>query len=71
MEMLGILPNEDKLDLISKLVNSMKNVITPKVKTNDIFASFSDDWGDGMSSEEYADMLRYDNLSTPRSVDDW
>lgn len=71
MDMLAILPNEDKLDLISRLVKSMKLAVTPKVRKEDIFAGFSGDWGEGMSTEEYADMLRSENISMARTVEDW
>ncbi len=62
MEMLGSLSNEDKLDLISKLVKSMKKAVTKPSEPADTFAGFSRDWGDGMTTEEYADMLRQGNV---------
>ena len=37
----------------------------------DVFAGFSGNWGEGMSSEEYADMLRSENISVARTVEDW
>lgn len=43
MDMLDILPNEDKLDLISKLVKSMKKAVGSTTQSKDIFASFSGD----------------------------
>lgn len=43
MDMLDTLPNEDKLDLISKLVKSMKKAVGSTTQSKDIFASFSDD----------------------------
>lgn len=71
MDMLATLPNEDKLDLISKLVKSIKTAVTPAQKDKDMFAGFSGDWGEGMTSEEYADMLRSENISSARTVEDW
>ena len=71
MDMLTTLPNEDKLDLISRLVKSMKMTVASKAKTKDIFAGFSSDWGEGMSTEDYADMLRRDHINMARTVDDW
>ena len=71
MDMLGTLPGEDKLDLISKLVKSMKKAVTPKVETKDIFARFSTDWGGDMSTEDYADMLRSENIESTRTVETW
>lgn len=62
MDLLTSLPNEDKLDIISRLVKSMRLTVASKAKTEDLFAGFSSDWGEGMSTEEYADMLRCDSL---------
>jgi hypothetical protein len=36
----------------------MKTAIAPKAKAKDVFAGFSSDWGEGMTTEEYSDMLR-------------
>ena len=71
MDMLGTLPNEDKLDLISKLVKSMKKAVGTTTQSKDIFASFSGDWGGDMSTEDYADMLRSENVESSRTVDTW
>ena len=65
------LPNEDKLDLISKLVKSMKKAVTVKKKPKDIFARFSNDWGGDMATEDYADMLRSENVESTRTVETW
>ena len=69
--MLATLSNEDKLDLISRLVKSMKLAVTPTAKDKDIFADFSTDWGEGLSTEEYADVLRRENVSAARTVEEW
>ena len=71
MDMLGTLPNEDKLDLISRLVQSMKKAVTVKKEQKDIFASCSNDWGGDMTTEEYADMLRSENVESTRTVETW
>lgn len=71
MDMLSTLPNEDKLDLISKLINSMKHAVSKKIKTKDVFANFSSDWGGNMTTEEYADMLRSENIENSRTVETW
>ena len=71
MDILDTLPNEDKLDLISKLVKSMKKAVTVKKKPKDVFAHFSNDWGDDMATEEYADMLRSENVESTRTVETW
>ena len=71
MDILGSLSNEDKLDIISKLVKSMKKAVKPTSKTKDVFAGFSSDWGGDMSTEEYADLLRSENVENTRTVDAW
>ena len=71
MDILDTLPNEDKLDLISKLVKSMKKAVTVKKNPKDIFARFSNDWGGDMATEEYADMLRSENVESTRTVETW
>lgn len=45
MDILNKLSNEDKLDLISRLVKSMKRDVSTKAVRKDVFASFSTDWG--------------------------
>ena len=71
MDILSTLPNEDKLDLISRLVQSMKKAVTVKKEQKDIFARFSNDWGGNMTTEEYADMLRSENVESTRTVETW
>ena len=68
MDMLETLPNEEKLDLISKLVKSMKKAVTVKKNPKDIFARFSSNWGGDMTTEDYADMLRSENIESTRTV---
>ena len=69
MDMLGTLPNEDKLDLISRLVKSMKKAVAITKEPKDVFARFSSDWGGSMTTEEYSDMLRSENIDDVRTVD--
>lgn len=71
MDMLETLPDEEKLDLISKLVKSMKKAVTVKKNPKDIFARFSSNWGGDMTTEDYADMLRSENVESTRTVDTW
>lgn len=71
MDMLGTLPNEDKLDLISKLVKSMKHAVIPKAESKDIFSTFSKDWGGDMATEDYANQLRHENVELTRTIDNW
>ena len=44
MDLLETLPDDEKLDLISKLVKSMKKAVAVNKKPKDIFARFSSDW---------------------------
>lgn len=46
------------------------NIRTNNVK-RDIFAGFSNDWGGDMASEDYADMLRNENIENTRTVESW
>lgn len=71
MDLLKTLSNEDKLELISELVKSMKKAVTRKKEPKDVFARFSSDWGGDMSTEEYADMLRSENVEDARTVETW
>ena len=71
MDILDTLPNEEKLDLISKLVKSMKKAVTVKKNPKDIFARFSSNWSGDMTTEDYADMLRSENIESTRTVDTW
>ena len=49
----------------------MKKAVTVKKERKDIFASFSNDWGGDMTTEEYADMLRSENVESTRTVETW
>ena len=71
MDMLRTLPSEDKIDLITKLVKSMKSIVNSKPKEEDIFSQFSSDWGGDMTTEEYAYMLRSKNIENTRTVENW
>lgn len=71
MDLLGTLPNEDKIDLIIRLVKSMKKTVSAKKEPKDIFACFSGDWGGDMSTEDYTDMLRSENVEETRTVETW
>ena len=71
MDMLRELPNEDKLDLISELIKSMKKAVGMRKEPKDIFARFSSDWGGDMPTEDYADLLRSENVESTRTVETW
>ena len=69
MDMLSTLPYEEKLDIVAKLIASMKHAVAKKGEAKDVFADFSADWGGNMTTEEYADMLRSQNIESTRSVE--
>lgn len=71
MDMLGTLSNEDKLDLISELVKSMKKAVASENDSKNVFAHFSTDWGGDMTTEDYADMLRSENIENTRTIETW
>ena len=60
MSVLSSLSVDEKLDLIAKLPNSIRNTYTKEqdIETEDPFAYYEGDWGGNMSAEEYADDLR-------------
>ena len=64
MSVLSSLSVDEKLDLIAKLPNSIRNTYTKEqdIETEDPFACYEGDWGGNMSAEEYADDLRKPNL---------
>ena len=60
MSVLSSLSVDEKLDLIAKLTNSIRNTYTKEqdIETEDPFACYVGDWGGNLSAEEYADDLR-------------
>ena len=58
MSMLSSLSNDEKLDLITKLSESMKkNKSNPK-RTKELFSRFNEDWGGNRTPEEIAEDFR-------------
>ena len=58
ISMLSSLSNDEKLDLITKLSESMKkNKSNPK-RTKELFSRFNEDWGGNRTPEEIAEDLR-------------
>ncbi len=57
ISMLSALPNDTKLDIISKLTSSMRKK-HHAVKTAEVFACFNTDWGGDRTAEQIADELR-------------
>lgn len=72
MNILSSLSVDEKLDLIAKLTNSIRNTHKKEndIATEDPFACYKGDWGKEMSAEEYADKLRKSHTFT-RTVDTW
>lgn len=65
MSVLSSLSIDDKLDLIAKLTDSIRNKKEVKIADEDLFAGFSGDWND-ISAES----LRESRTFT-RTVDTW
>lgn len=65
MSMLSSLSIDEKLDLIAKLSNSIRNQKEEKAKDIDLFSCFSGDWS-GISAED----LRESRTFT-RTVETW
>lgn len=71
MDALSSLSNKEKLDLISKLSNSIiKNKKKNKVKDIHVFDCFHTDWGGDGTPEEIADDLRKSRIFK-REVPTW
>ena len=69
ISMLSSLSNDEKLDLITKLSESMrKNKSNPK-RTKELFSRFNEDWGGNRTPEEIAEDLRNSRVFT-REVDE-
>ena len=64
MSMLSSLSNDEKLDLITKLSESMrKNKSNPK-RTKELFSRFNEDWGGNRTPEKIAEDLRNSRVFT-------
>lgn len=71
MSVLMSLSVDEKLDLISKLTDSIRNKNhTKTMEATDPFACYNGDWGNELSPEEYADNLRKSHTFN-RTVDAW
>ena len=72
MDALSSLSNKEKLDLISKLTNSIIKNKKKKKKAKDIhvFDCFHTDWGGDRTPEEIADDLRRSRVFK-RDVPTW
>lgn len=72
MSILSSLSVDEKQDLIEKLTNSIRNAHKKErgIVAKDPFACYKGDWGEEMSTEEYAEELRKLHTFT-RTVDTW
>ena len=70
MSMLSSLTNDEKLDLITKLSESMRNKNTNPKRIKELFSRFNEDWGGNQSPEEIAEDLRNARVFT-REVEEW
>lgn len=65
MSMLSSLSIDEKLDLIAKLSNSIRNQKEEKAKDIDLFSCFSGDWSD-ISAEDIRESRTF-----TRTVETW
>ena len=70
MGILSSLTNDEKLDSIAKLSESMKEKRKPRKDIKEIFACFNEDWGGDSTPEEIAEDLRKSRVFT-REVEEW
>ena len=70
MSILNSLSNEEKLDLISKLTNSMLHKQKKTTVDMSIFDRFHKDWGGKGTPEQIADDLRH-SRTFHRDIDLW
>ena len=64
MSMLSSLSNDEKLDLITKLSESMRKKKSSPKRTMELFSRFNEDWGGNQSPEEIAEDLRNSRVFT-------
>ncbi len=68
MPMLERLSDDDKLDIISKLITSMRQKTHKENNIPDLRTCFSGDWENGKSTIEIDDELRADRVSEPKDL---
>lgn len=68
MPMLERLSDDDKLDIISKLITSMRQKTRKEKNIPDLRTCFSGDWENGKSTIEIDDELRADRVSEPKDL---
>lgn len=71
MSVLSSLSNDDKLDLIAKLTDSMRRKRTKTAqRSTDIFSCFHEDWGGEGTPEKISEELRHSRVFH-RTLDSW
>ena len=70
MGVLSSLTNDEKLDLIAKLSDYMREKKDSNRNIKEIFASFNEDWGGNGTPEEIAEDLRKSRIFT-REIEEW
>ena len=70
MSMLSSLSNDEKLDLITKLSESMRKKKTNPKRTKELFSRFNEDWGGNQTPEEIAEDLRNSRVFK-REIEEW
>lgn len=70
MSMLSSLSDDEKLDLITKLSESMRKKRTNPKRTKELFSQFNEDWGGDQTPDEIAEDLRNSRVFT-REIEEW
>lgn len=70
MSMLSSLSDDEKLDLITKLSESMRKKRTNPKRTKELFSQFNEDWGGDKTPDEIAEDLRNSRVFT-REIEEW
>lgn len=70
MSNLKALSDSEKVDLATKLLNSLKGTVSSLVKTKDPFEGLNGSWDDGRSVEEVENEIRSHHNFT-RRIEEW
>jgi len=69
MSSLNTLSDSEKIDLATKLLNSLKGTVSSLVRSNDPFSGLNGSWEDGRSVEEVEEDIRAHRLFTRENVE--
>jgi len=69
MSCLNSLSDSEKIDLATKLLNSLKGTVSSLTKSNDPFSGLNGSWEDGRSTEEVEEDIRAHRLFTREKVE--